>query len=96
MKTLICLYLQKKKREAQQQEDEVFELLFCHMALHLFMEPDQAIDILKVRFTQTNSPVLQQSKFEINIKINQSMERSIDRSMDQSINQPTNQTDSPY
>ena len=30
----------------------MFELLFSHMALHLFIEPEQAIDILKVYRTQ--------------------------------------------
>jgi len=41
--------IQKKRRksEAPQHEDDVFELLFSHMALNLFTEPDQAIDILK-------------------------------------------------
>ncbi|KAL9986840.1 hypothetical protein ACROYT_G001046 [Oculina patagonica] len=41
--------IQKKRRksEAPQHEDEVFQLLFSHMALNLFTEPDQAIDILK-------------------------------------------------
>lgn len=37
----------RRKSEAPQHEDEVFELLFSHMALNLFSEPDQAIDILK-------------------------------------------------
>ena len=30
-------------------EDEAFELLFSHVALQLFSEPDQAVDVLKVR-----------------------------------------------
>ena len=49
---VIYLCCQGKKSETQSQEDKVFELLFCHMALHLFIEPDQAIDILKVNFMQ--------------------------------------------
>ena len=44
----MCLLWQRRKSEAPQHEDEVFELLFSHMALNLFTEPDQAIDILKV------------------------------------------------
>lgn len=39
----------QKKREREQicEEDEVFEMLFCHMALQLFVEPEEAADILK-------------------------------------------------
>ena len=63
-KLLRCTYIvineesffhwQRKKSEAPQHEDEVFELLFSHMALNLFTEPDQAIDILKVTRQNVN------------------------------------------
>lgn len=40
--------IQKKRRKSGdvRQEDKVFEMLFCHMALHLFVEPEQAIETL--------------------------------------------------
>lgn len=50
----MCLPWQRRKSEAPQHEDEVFELLFSHMALNLFTEPDQAIDILKVTRQKVN------------------------------------------
>ena len=50
----MCLHWQRRKSEAPQHEDEVFELLFSHMALNLFTEPDQAIDILKVTRQKVN------------------------------------------
>lgn len=37
----------KKRDEGSNQEDKVFELLFCHMALQLFTEPEQVVDILQ-------------------------------------------------
>ena len=40
----------KKRDEGSNQEDKVFELLFCHMALQLFTEPEQVVDILQVGF----------------------------------------------
>lgn len=46
-----CFFFQGKKRdEGSNQEDKVFELLFCHMALQLFTEPEQVVDILQVGF----------------------------------------------
>lgn len=41
--------IRKKRRKSgeSRHEDEVFELLFTHMALNLFTEPEQAMDILK-------------------------------------------------
>lgn len=41
--------IRKKRRKSGEirHEDEVFELLFSHMVLNLFTEPDQAMDILK-------------------------------------------------
>lgn len=50
----MCLHWQRRKSEAPQHEDEVFELLFSHMALNLFTEPDQATDILKVTRQKVN------------------------------------------
>ena len=48
--TFLCCLAQRRKSGEPRHEDEVFELLFTHMALNLFTEPEQAMDILKVHF----------------------------------------------
>ena len=47
---LFFFFQGKKRDEGSNQEDKVFELLFCHMALQLFTEPEQVVDILQVGF----------------------------------------------
>lgn len=69
------LHWQRRKSEAPQHEDEVFELLFSHMALNLFSEPDQAIDILKVIRQKVNIPLTKVTFFPITVIVHVRVQR---------------------
>lgn len=63
MYLFVCFFFQGKKRdEGSNQEDKVFELLFCHMALQLFTEPEQVVDILQVGFASDPLALIKKNK----------------------------------
>ena len=61
---LFILSLTSFQKSGKSHEDEAFELLFSHVALQLFSEPQQAEDVLKVRspefpFSRDSAPTFQ-------------------------------------